>query len=150
MQLEKVSLSRLLVEGVKAKGVRPPTQAKDGMTTSFTIHPKKGRRRFGLDFELNVSLLSHPQIRHISFDGEMLFRLPEDMSDEAVRVYVPTVLLSSAIGLARGIIAQATSTCESGPYWLPYVDVRSLVRSETKKSETPLKPTKKVRRERKA
>lgn len=137
LQLKKVSMRRLLLETAAVRDTPMPGEPAEPLTVVFGVQKHRQENWFKLPFEIIVHPPERPDIRRIHLTMEFTFALPRSFSDEKTGPYVPTACLANAFSLARGVIAQATLTCDEGAYWLPLINVEHLLRTaRERKQET--------------
>lgn len=68
----------------------------------------------------------------VELDG--VFRLPDETSEDDVAKYVPLLVRTNLLGIARGVVAQATGMFPGGPYCIPFLNMKQVdasIESET-------------------
>ena len=135
LQLKKVSLRRLLLETAAVRDAPMPNEPAEPLNVVFGVQKHREENWFKLPFELIVHPPERPDIRRIHLTMEFTFALPKSFSEEKTGLYVPTACLANAFSLARGVIAQATLTCDEGAYWLPLINVEHLLRSARERNQ---------------
>ncbi|GEM_PF-3328396 len=143
MKMEQCCLTRLEIKtrGGLTQLPSPDESAGSGEETEW---------RVGIDFDvrkvedepvyivpINIDLDSpdDASFEKISVSLTGVFSFPEDAPSEEVYKYVPLLCLTNLFGVARGLVAQATGMCESGPFLLPLVNMQEVVKSKLEAAE---------------
>ncbi len=139
MRFDRCVLTSLAIETrseVSEETASTPNQNADDERVEVHInhsarhHVKLPRFWIQMTVELKWPDGEKSRFRRIAFGLDGFFSLPEGLEQEKVQQYVPILCLTSLYGVGRGIIAQATGSCEGGAYFLPLVDMNKALASE--------------------
>jgi preprotein translocase subunit SecB len=101
----------------------------------FNVFKHPQGMRFSVQLKIRLSCPQVPESPFLSVESDLLgiYSLPDGVTEDQVREYVPTLCLVNLYSLARGIVAQATGMCPSGTLYLPMVDMNKVVKQHNEK-----------------
>lgn len=145
MQLEHFVLKKLVIETRKARGGVDVTTTEEedqidyDCKFDFRYGKHKDQLRFGAELGLTFtwSEESNEPYKRIVVVLDGFFRFPDGTPEDRLKHYVPRLLGVNMIGLARGIVSQATAFCLEGPFVIPILDVTKDFPLEKKEDKTP-------------
>jgi len=89
--------------------------------------------RFWVSLVVDVSWPSESSSRfkdiRVVVDG--FFSFSDGTESETIQQYVPVLCLTNLVGIARGVISQATAFCPGGAYVLPLLDINKMLQLTT-------------------
>jgi len=104
-------------------------------------------RRLGIDFDvfrneknneflipLKVEITAEDEydcFEKVAIHLKGIFSFNENTNEEEIKKYVPLLCLTNLFGIARGIIAQATSLCCDGPFLLPLINMNIVIKQKS-------------------
>lgn len=115
---------------------------------SHSLRRHNAEPRFWVTLQIRATWPSNSRARFesISIGLDGFFSFPKDTPDAEISKYVPVLCLTNLIGVARGILSQATASCPGGSYILPLLDANQILRAEeatvqTAEPVTSVKPS---------
>lgn len=103
----------------------------------FNVFKHPQGMRFSVQVKIKLSWPQVPESPFLSVESDLLgiYSLPDGVTEDQVREYVPTLCLVNLYSLARGIVAQATGMCPGGTLYLPLVDMNKVVKQHAEKKK---------------
>ena len=109
-----------------------PAGESDEVIFSFTPDIRRHMKEpaFWITLEMTAKWPKKKPSRfdNISVCVQGFFSFPPDTSEATIRQYVPILCLTNLIGIARGLVAQATAFCPGGAFIIPLIDANVVVR----------------------
>lgn len=138
LQLEHFVVHRLVVETSPEEGSSggPAQEEKFAcqIQTKFGKHKTEPRFRVRLCLKLTWPDQPGARFKKILVELEGFFRLPDGFPEDKVPSYIPHLPVANLMGLARGVVLQATAFCPGGPFTIPLMDIRTGLDSEKQRT----------------
>lgn len=145
MRLDKYNLVSLSIDSraqddsaPSSDGIKTIAGDRSQATVSYRLFTEVTGLRYLVQYRLGIAWAGKAPSRFdkidIGLDG--FFSFPEGTDRAIVSTYVPLLCLTNLHGIARGVIAQITGTCDGGPYFVPLLDMKRVVQLATEKSKS--------------
>lgn len=100
-------------------------------------HPSSPRFRFVVEFGIDWPEDARTRFQRVAIGLTAEFSFPEEAPQEMIDVFVPEVCLANLYATARGLVAQATAMCPGGPFLLPLVNIREILKTAEPAESAP-------------
>jgi preprotein translocase subunit SecB len=142
MRLEACNLAVLHIDACPDAEVAKDSKVQITVNVSYHVKEHTDLPKYLVDATFIVTTTEGEvaPFRRIEIGLRGVFAFPADTDKETISKYVPTLCLSSLYGMARGMVSQATGTCNGGAILLPLLDMNEDVCEEMEKkavSSTP-------------
>lgn len=131
MQFEQCNLTNLVIK-TRANGeaIYNDEDLAD-IKLTYNVRHHRVERKFRIPFTLTITWPEevHATFAYLEIGLDGIFTFPSDTPDATIQHFVPLLCLTNLYGVARGILIQATSLCEGGPYMLSLVNMEQLLKS---------------------